>query len=206
MVSLKTSKFTTDIDRKSQNLRYLYRGMEFQLGVFRFSYDQNNHDLSGAYVLRSERWDKHARNAAWCKKIVDACCLCLFLRVVGKNPNTFNWCSMADDAITQSGIGVLESPFYICEVYQTYISFSQLSLLLFPVARTGSLPMQYFSKVCDNWIRQSRQVSWWIQQHFSVRRKLPAATKCSYNCFWYQHLKKRKDLSQSTSLFGSFAL
>ena len=34
--------------------------------------------------------------------------------VVGKNPNTPNWSSMADDAITQSGIGVLGSPFYNC--------------------------------------------------------------------------------------------
>ena len=36
--------------------------------------------------------------------------------VVGKNLNTPNWSSMADDAITQSGIGVLGCPpFYICD-------------------------------------------------------------------------------------------
>ena len=34
--------------------------------------------------------------------------------VVGKNPITPNWSSLADDAITQNGIGVLGSPFYIC--------------------------------------------------------------------------------------------
>ena len=34
--------------------------------------------------------------------------------VVGKNPNTPNWSSMADDTITWGSIGVLGSLFYIC--------------------------------------------------------------------------------------------
>ena len=37
--------------------------------------------------------------------------------VVGKNPNTPNLSSMADDAITRSGIGVPGSPVYICGLY-----------------------------------------------------------------------------------------
>ena len=34
--------------------------------------------------------------------------------VVGKNPNTPNWSSMADDAIAQGSIWLLGSPFYTC--------------------------------------------------------------------------------------------
>ena len=34
--------------------------------------------------------------------------------VVGKNPNTPTWRTMADDTITWDSIGVLGSPFYIC--------------------------------------------------------------------------------------------
>ena len=37
-------------------------------------------------------------------------CVC----VVSKYLSTPNWSSMADDAITQRGTGVLGSPFYIC--------------------------------------------------------------------------------------------
>ena len=47
-------------------------------------------------------------------KIVDAFCLCLFPRVWLANTQSPNWSSMADDAITRSGIGVLGSTFYIC--------------------------------------------------------------------------------------------
>ena len=52
-----------------------------------FSRDQNNCDTSGAYVLWSDRNDKHMWNTAQCAKILDAFCLCLCL-VVGKNLNT----------------------------------------------------------------------------------------------------------------------
>ena len=53
----------TDINRRSQNLHHLYSGVGLKLGVFRFSGDQNNRDLSGAYVLLSEPEDGHAGNA-----------------------------------------------------------------------------------------------------------------------------------------------
>ena len=72
----------TDIQGRSQNLRHFYPGMGLKLGVFGFSRNQNNHDLSGAYVLRFERENKHAWNAAWHAKIMDAfCLLVLFLRL-----------------------------------------------------------------------------------------------------------------------------
>ena len=52
-------------------------------GYSGFSREQNNRDSSGAYVLRSEREDKHAWNAAWRAKFVGAfCCLCF--RVHGR--------------------------------------------------------------------------------------------------------------------------
>ena len=70
-------------------------------GIWVFSRDQNNRNSSGAYVLQSKREDKDALNAAWCPKIMDAFCLRLFARVVGKNPNTPNWTSMDVDAITR---------------------------------------------------------------------------------------------------------
>ena len=41
--------------------------------------------------------------------------VCVSACVVGKDPNTPNWSSMADDAITRGGIGVLGSLFCICE-------------------------------------------------------------------------------------------
>ena len=47
---------------------------------------------------------------------MDAFCLCLFLHVwSGETLNTPNLSSMADEAIAWSGIGVLASPFYICD-------------------------------------------------------------------------------------------
>ena len=97
----------TGIDRRSQNLRHLYLGMGLQF-VF-FPHDQITVISSGAYVLRFERECKHAWNAERRAKIVDAC-------LVGKNPNTPNWSSMADDATTRGGIGVLGSSFYMCGV------------------------------------------------------------------------------------------
>ena len=39
-------------------------------------------------------------------------------RMVGKNLNTPNWSSMADDTITQGGIGALGSPLYLSERFQ----------------------------------------------------------------------------------------
>ena len=39
---------------------HLCPGMGLQLMVFEFTYDQNNRYSSGAYVLQSEREDKHA--------------------------------------------------------------------------------------------------------------------------------------------------
>ena len=42
------------------------------------------------------------------------CIFFAFVSAVVKNLNSPNWSSMADVAITQSGIGVLGSPFYTC--------------------------------------------------------------------------------------------
>ena len=41
--------------------------------------------------------------------------------VVSKNRNTPSWSSMADDAITRGGIGVLGSPFYTTSVFLYYM-------------------------------------------------------------------------------------
>ena len=50
-----------DIDGRSQNLHHLYPGMGLKLGyLFFFFPDQNNRDLSGAYVLRSKGENKQA--------------------------------------------------------------------------------------------------------------------------------------------------
>ena len=49
--------------------------------IWAFSYDQSNRDLSGAYVLWSERKDKHAWNATRHPKIMDSFCLHLFPHV-----------------------------------------------------------------------------------------------------------------------------
>ena len=43
---------------------------------------------------------------SWTHAFVSTC-------VVVKNPNSPNWCSMADDSITRGGIGVLGFPFYL---------------------------------------------------------------------------------------------
>ena len=50
-------------------------------GYLGFSRYQHNCDSSGAYILRSERADKHVWNAARCMKMVDAFCLHLLPRV-----------------------------------------------------------------------------------------------------------------------------
>ena len=104
----------TDLDRRSQNLRHLYPVMGLQLGVFMFFPNQNKHDSSEAYELQSELEDKHAWNPAQHAKIVDAF-VCVCFQACGWQKHKYlRWSSMADNAITQSGIGVLGSPFYIC--------------------------------------------------------------------------------------------
>ena len=60
-----------------QNLHNLYPSMGLQMGYSALSHDQNNCDLSGTYAGTY----KHARNAAWCAKIVEGFCLHLFLSV-----------------------------------------------------------------------------------------------------------------------------
>ena len=44
--------------------------------------------------------------------------------VVGKTPNTPNWGSMADNAITWGGIGVLGSSFYICRTHPSQLNLA----------------------------------------------------------------------------------
>ena len=71
----------TEIDRRSQNLRHLYPGMELQLGLFAFFPRSNNCNSSEAYMLRSECEDKHVSNAARRAKIVAAFFFFFFLRL-----------------------------------------------------------------------------------------------------------------------------
>ena len=115
------SRVPTDIDRRSKNLRHFDPGMGLKLGVLGFSRDQNNRDSSGAYVLRSEREDKHAWNAAWCAKFVGAFCLRLFPRAWSAKTRYPQFELHGGDAITRSGIGVLGSPVYICEGTPKYL-------------------------------------------------------------------------------------
>ena len=77
------SVWTTDIDRRSLNLRYLYPCMGLKWGVFEFPPDQNNRNSSGAFhVLRSEREGKHIRETphgtrrSWTHFVCVCFCLC----------------------------------------------------------------------------------------------------------------------------------
>ena len=65
--------------------------------------------VSYLHVLRSKPEDNHALKAAQRTKIVSAFVLRLLLRVVGKNLKTSKLSPMADNAITQGGIGSLVS-------------------------------------------------------------------------------------------------
>ena len=63
----------------------------------------------GLSVKINTRETPHGMQRSWTHFV------CVYFRVCGQqNPNTPNWSSMADEAITQGGIGVLGSLFYVC--------------------------------------------------------------------------------------------
>ena len=78
--------------------------------------------------VKINMWEKRHGLA----KIVDAFCLPLFPCVVSKNSNTSNWRSMAEDAITLGGIGVLESPVYICD---PHLNVPSWFCFIFPICK-----------------------------------------------------------------------
>ena len=81
-----------------------------------------NRDSSGAYVLWSEYEDNTMKHHMVREDLGRILFALVSTCVVGKNPNTPNWSSMADDAITQSGIGVLGSFFFhICAISTTIL-------------------------------------------------------------------------------------
>ena len=93
------------------NRHHFPSGMGFHLRAFRFFRDQNNCDSSVAYGTCTQ----HSLSIInMCKKLQRGAEI-IFLGFVstceaGKYLNTPNWSSMAEDAITQSGIGVTGSP------------------------------------------------------------------------------------------------
>ena len=78
--------------------------MGLKVGVFGFSPDQNNCDLSGAYVLQSEHEGKHKEMPHGAQRLWTHLFAFVFTCVVGNNRNTPNWSSIADSAITRGGI------------------------------------------------------------------------------------------------------
>ena len=125
---------STDIDQIPQSApSSINPGMGLQLGYSGFSHDQNNHDSSGVYVncilLREsktgvKRCMAHKDRGRILFMFVPTC-------VVSKNRNTRNWSSMGDNTITAwGGIGVLGSPFYICDTEPHF--WSQLVKMWLP--------------------------------------------------------------------------
>ena len=91
---------TTDIDRRCQNLRHLYPLHGGSNWVYSgFPHNQNSRELSAAYVLWSEREDKHAWNAIRHANIVDAFCLHLFPHVW--SANTDLWFGATPTSLSQ---------------------------------------------------------------------------------------------------------
>ena len=101
----------TDTDQRSQNLCHLYPSMELQLGEFGFKIT----------MIRQLRMYCGLRVK------VNTCEMCTACEdhgrisfafvsawLVARNLNTPNWSYIADNTITQAGIGVLVSSFYIC--------------------------------------------------------------------------------------------
>ena len=110
---------TTDIDWRSQNLRHIYPGMEIPfLGIQVFPVIKIIMILLGAYELQFKHEVKHAWNAAWHVKIVDAFCLRLFLRVWSAKtwipPIGAPWLTMPLHDGQHRSYGISGSPFYIC--------------------------------------------------------------------------------------------
>ena len=94
----------TDIDWRSQNLHYFITAWGSNWGYLGFSHNRNNSDLSGATVVGEWRLRCIKRSMVHedCENILFAF---VYACVVGKNPITHSWSSMADYAITRGSIG-----------------------------------------------------------------------------------------------------
>ena len=95
---------TTDIDRRSQNLRHLYP-------------DKGSNWGSGAYVLRSEHEDKHAWTAHSAQRswVHFVCRFCFRMGSWQKLEHSQMELHGWRRHYTRDGIGVLGSPFCICD-------------------------------------------------------------------------------------------
>ena len=81
-----------------------------------FSCNRNNCGRLGANALQSECDDKQGQNVTWRAKIVNAFVLCVHVCVRGRqNLNNPKLSPMAENAITQGGIGGLGSLVSICD-------------------------------------------------------------------------------------------
>ena len=76
------------------------------------------------HVLRAERENNRTLKAAWRAKIVSAFVFAFaFACVVCKNLKTPKLSTMAEDAITWGGIGILVSTLYICGFVSLFATF-----------------------------------------------------------------------------------
>ena len=111
-----TSGCTTDIDWRSKYLHHPYPVMGLQLGVFGFPVIKITviHQVY-MYCSLSVKINMHeilhGPEGLWMHFV------CICLRVWSAKPEYPSWNSMTDDTVTRGGIGVLESPFYICGMH-----------------------------------------------------------------------------------------
>ena len=116
----KRSISSTDIHRRSQNLRHFYPSMGLKLEVFRFFRNQNSRGSSGAYVTciywsQSVNINTHKRphdvRRSWKHLHCEGFFFFFFFAcVVCKNPKTPDLSPMADHAITWDDIWGLDLP------------------------------------------------------------------------------------------------
>ena len=134
-VCIHTSRSTTDIQGRSQNLRHFYPGMGLKLGVFGFPQTQNNRGSSGTCHLHllwsvsvkiNMRKTPHGTLRSWTLH-----CL-LFL-------SQFE--PMADDAIIWGGIRGLGSPFVQCISVRSTLCLLTWAML---IDEHGCTPPSYF--------------------------------------------------------------
>ena len=96
------SSMLIDIHQRSQNLCHLYSCMGLKWGSLGFFRNQNNR--GHLHLPRSQREDKRAKCCTAREDRGRNCFICVFACVIGKDPNLR---LVADDAITQAGIGGL---------------------------------------------------------------------------------------------------
>ena len=109
---------TTDIQGRSHPALFFPPAWGSNWGSSGFSRNQNNRDLSGAYVTCIDcslsmkintRKTPHGRRRLWMHLFCICFCMC-----GRQNPKTLNLSPMADITITQGCIQGLESLLYIC--------------------------------------------------------------------------------------------